>query len=278
MLKLNTLSGFGAGKGKLVNTTDFYEDLTTLSLTGDCEVCLDAGDSTSYPGSGTKWLDISGNGHDFFLGAAASVDGDEPTFNGVSGGLSSSEYFTYDGSNDMFQYDTTVPAFAQSWHKNNADFTIIFWHYFDSANAGQIICTFTGSGHTNTGMTIQAGGYQSHQFVCANGTSSPPLNFIADTPPLGGAYAGWRMTGLSLDEAAGAGGSFWVENDQYHQYSASDTFDGTYTAPDAGACDGELMLGIPDSGRKTAGVMFFSSSLTKAEMDSIYNQTKTRFL
>lgn len=49
-------------------------------------LCLDASDRNSYPGTGTTWYDVSGNGYN-----ATLTNG--PTW-------SSAGYFTFDGSND----------------------------------------------------------------------------------------------------------------------------------------------------------------------------------
>lgn len=49
-------------------------------------LCLDALDRNSYPGTGTTWFDVSGNGYN-----ATLTNG--PTWN-------SAGYFTFDGSND----------------------------------------------------------------------------------------------------------------------------------------------------------------------------------
>jgi hypothetical protein len=43
-------------------------------------LCLDAGNPVSYPGSGTTWRDVSGQGNNGIL-----VDG--PTFNSANGGV-----------------------------------------------------------------------------------------------------------------------------------------------------------------------------------------------
>ena len=43
-------------------------------------LCLDSGDSVSYPGTGTVWRDISGQ-----LNNGILVDG--PTFNSANGGI-----------------------------------------------------------------------------------------------------------------------------------------------------------------------------------------------
>jgi len=49
-------------------------------------LCLDASDRNSYPGTGTTWYDVSGNGYN-----ATLTNG--PTW-------SSTGYFIFDGSND----------------------------------------------------------------------------------------------------------------------------------------------------------------------------------
>lgn len=57
-------------------------------ITNGLVLCLDAGDRNSYPGSGTSWTDLSGNGNN-----ATFVNG--PTF--VSNNRGS---FSFDGAND----------------------------------------------------------------------------------------------------------------------------------------------------------------------------------
>ena len=57
---------------------------------------LDAGDTASYPGSGTTWTDLSGYGHNGTL-----VNG--PTFSGAGGGA-----IVFDGSNDYVNVTETA--------------------------------------------------------------------------------------------------------------------------------------------------------------------------
>jgi hypothetical protein len=76
-------------------------------ITENLVLCLDAGNSKSYPGSGTTWTDLSGNGNNGTL------------VNGVgynSGNLGS---LSFDGTND---YVTTEFRYA-----NNFDFTMCCW-------------------------------------------------------------------------------------------------------------------------------------------------------
>jgi hypothetical protein len=67
---------------------------------------LDVGASTSYPGSGTTWTDLSGNGNNGTL-----VNG--PTYNSANGGS-----IVFDGTN---QYVST--SYAPTFN----DFTVIAW-------------------------------------------------------------------------------------------------------------------------------------------------------
>ena len=60
----------------------------TRVVTDGLVLCLDAGNRRSYPGTGTVWSDLSGNGNDGTL-----TNG--PTFNGGNGGS-----IVFDGTND----------------------------------------------------------------------------------------------------------------------------------------------------------------------------------
>jgi len=84
-------------------------------------LCLDAGNTKSYPGSGTTWNDISGNGHTAIINGA--------TFN--------TDVFDFDGTNDYINANTALP---DSFFQGNS--TISFWIYFntiDSDSQGQAV-------------------------------------------------------------------------------------------------------------------------------------------
>ena len=60
---------------------------------------LDAGNTKSYPGSGTTWSDLSGNGNDGTINGATHTSG--------TGG-----YFDFDGSNDYVSFSSySQPAY-----------------------------------------------------------------------------------------------------------------------------------------------------------------------
>lgn len=77
-------------------------------VTDNLVLYLDAGDKTSYPGSGTTWHDLCGNNDTTISGATYNSDG----------------YFVLDGTNDYFEVTTDGRAnFAVQ------EFTIEFWCY-----------------------------------------------------------------------------------------------------------------------------------------------------
>lgn len=96
------------------STTRLISILAAESLMSGLLYAVDAGDLASYPGSGTQWIDTSGNGNHFDFVS-------DPAFSGTAGGLSESEYFVLDG-NDYFSL-VAGPTFDDGWAKDNGVFT-----------------------------------------------------------------------------------------------------------------------------------------------------------
>lgn len=88
--------------------------------------CLDSGDIASWPGSGQRWNDVSGNNNHFFLGTSASVEGGgiEPVFRGTPGGRSENEYFDASAVDATAIFTAEVPGLFVPFHKDNNLFTI----------------------------------------------------------------------------------------------------------------------------------------------------------
>lgn len=72
----------------------FLNSVTPPVITTGLVFYVDAGNSASYPGTGTTWTDLSGNGNNFTL-----TNG--PIYNTGNGG-----YFSFDGTNDFAQGPT----------------------------------------------------------------------------------------------------------------------------------------------------------------------------
>lgn len=242
--------------------------LSRLGLTDNLRLCLDAGDSASYT-SGQSWLDRSGNGYDFFLGATSGATTDDPTFNGVAGTLSSAEYFSFDGG-DVFQYDTTNETWMENIHKDNAQFTLMAWVYFGSFSAAQGL--FGNNASANTGFTwvVTAGALMS--LLTTNGGATV-LN-QASTYVLPATT--WVCVGLSLDEGRTLR---WFAN------GPRDTDPNTYASPSSSGATYTTQIGSRGnannrlvSGTRMASFMAWEGrALTSTEMTAVYQATRNRF-
>ena len=80
-------------------------------VTDGLVLCLDAGNPKSYPGSGTSWTDLSGNGNNGTLVNGVGYSGDN------LGSLS------FDGSND----DITITSYQLSTSDSSAPYTLSAW-------------------------------------------------------------------------------------------------------------------------------------------------------
>ena len=75
-------------------------------------LALDAGNTKSYPGSGTTWTDLSGKGNN---GSLTSMNGNN--YNSANGG-----YLDFDGSIDQINCGS-----SDDFAFGTGDFTIEFW-------------------------------------------------------------------------------------------------------------------------------------------------------
>ena len=92
-------------------------------VTDGLVLCLDAGNTRSYPGSGTTWTDLSRNGNNGTLVNGVGFDG------GNGGSLS------FDGVNDY------VSATSSDFAFGTADFTVEGWAYVTSHINWRILAT-----------------------------------------------------------------------------------------------------------------------------------------
>jgi len=87
-------------------------------VTGGLVLCLDAGNSKSYPGSGTTWTDLSGNGNNGTL------------LNGVGYNGSNLGSLSFDGIDDFVNVPSGIPTRTDT-------FTNEIWVYPTSLTGGQ---------------------------------------------------------------------------------------------------------------------------------------------
>lgn len=171
MLAVTQLAGFGGG-----GTQTLRQILTQLGLTTSLNLCLDAGDLNSYPGSGQTWSDVSGSGNHYYLGSGSGSDAADPTFNGTAGGLSQNEYFSHDGG-DYFS-PVAATTFDDNWHKNNGACTLLCVGLIPTgAGVGWAFMSNTDSGaNPNNGLRLVT-------------TTSNKIRFTYDTDNTGASGA-----------------------------------------------------------------------------------------
>ena len=258
--------------GTMMHPRRGYLDIVKkLGLLSNLKLCLDAGDINSYPGTGTQWLDVSGNGHHFDFGATTAA----PTFNGTAGRLSAAEYFSFDGG-DYFTINGSNPAWVDALHEDNALFTILLPGIWIGVGATlqRILGTYSG-GSNVPGITFAVAASEALQ-VIVRGGSGAALNQTVGGSLLNVA-GGWQSYLLGLDESVGANGIRWRKG------TATDNDTSTYTSPSVGAATFPLQIGAGGNGfqpltagSRLTGVVILNTRLSVADGLAFYNLTKGR--
>ena len=262
--------------------------ISNAGLLANAKLILDAGDSLSYDGTAQSWLDRSGGGYDFFRGTTSGAEAADPTFNGVSGGLSKNEFWSGTATTRCFRYDSANEAWMTNLHKTGAKWSVLAWVYVAAVAPSGIMWMGTMGNSNNTGVRLSMGvGAQRDQRVQVKKTGDVDVmtGRVGDTLL---SYPAWHLVGLTVDAPAGAGGGFFYLDGAYNQVSAANTWDATYTAPDTGAAAGTMEIG--DDGSGAAGGFGISADtriatmavweggvITKAQMDDVWNLTRGRF-
>jgi hypothetical protein len=255
----------------------FFNDIQVADLTDGLQQCLDAGAASSYDGSAQSWLDLTGNGYDYFLGVDGSATTTDPTFNGSAGGLSSSEYFSFDGG-DEIRYDTSNETWMSNYHKADGQGTIIFWLYV-IAGGGQQHCWSTGQGGAAEGFYITLTDAEKMYIQCVNGSIADQDSQVADTAANVNA---WNFLAWSFDESATT--AFFYQNGAINQAGGADTFTWSFGAPGTGAGQvariGRSTSGTNtmDNGTRLGGMMFWEGvNLTEANLDTLWAAQRGRY-
>lgn len=272
---ITPLSRIGAFYPETYVAESLMSTLTTLGLTTGLKLCLDAGEGDSYDGSSQSWLDLSGNGCDFFRGTTSGAQASDPTFNGVADTLSSAEFFSHDGG-DFFRYDTTNEAWMNNLHKAAIKATLLavvkpsalFKRIFGTRGAA-----------TNTGFfySVTPGTGQQSIFVRNAGVNVLSSTFTASPNP--SAADAWGVFAVSIQEGV-ASSSFFFSNGV-----ASTPATLTYTLPASGDASFTAEIGTEGNAvfpfeTGTSIAMFAAwegTALTAWQLEQIYNKVRRRF-
>jgi hypothetical protein len=220
-------------------------------VTDGLVLALDAADKNSYPGSGTTWRDMSGNGNNGTL-----VNG--PTFSLVNGG-----YINYDGIDDYAD-------FGNIFNFTTQDFTFSHWIYFNSlttttVNQGPV--TFYKGGFNNSGYYTQASSVGALVFV------TNQIGAAQVTSTAAGAVAAGAWYSVTYTRS---GSSVRIYVNGVDSTSSA----GTHINPSATGNSFRIanyQNGFIYSNMRTANFLTYNRALSASEVLQNYNATKTRF-
>ena len=211
---------------------------------------VDAGDESSYPGSGTTWTDvINGNNGTILNGA---------TYNSAQGG-----YFDFDGVDD--QVDFGNPGILESY-----PLSIDLWFYADTTDSKNdgIISKGRTRGNTSQRDFDIFGNGTNLIFVVSNG-SSYVVNISSTYPSL----AAWHHLSASWDGTTGTNGAkMFLDGSLFAQGTASATSFATGETIFAGGNRSGFFL----DGRIST-IKMYNKALSASEALQNYNASKDRY-
>jgi hypothetical protein len=227
------------------NRTDSNRiDATTkLAVQSGLVLNLDAGASTSYPGSGTTWTDLSGNGNTGTL-----TNG--PTYSSANGGS-----IVFDGTNDY----VNIPY--NSILNSSTTFTVDFWFKSNNIAPEQVFFSTTNAASLSSGYHIQV--YQS--------------KIILQVYP-GGAYTFSSQT-LSSNTFYNVSVTYNSGNIIYYiNGTSAGTANYTFTPSSIDAAIGKFTYNnsLYVNGN-IPSLKFYSRALSATEVSQNFNATRSRF-
>ena len=218
-------------------------------VTDGLVLALDAGDTNSYPGSGTTWTDLSGNGNN------ATISGTS-VWNDTYGGQ-----FDFGDVSQTTQYITLPHQAAQS---TGTSFTMEFWMK-PVSSSGKYFCSMASSDADNNYFLLQQ---NSTSFQRYTGTGNIPysnneiLQFcvVRNGSDTGTFYknGGNPTSSTSISVINGVANGGWILNQE------QDTVGGSFDANQN--YRGAFMI-----------VKLYNKALTASEIQQNFNALRGRF-
>lgn len=280
-----TYGGSGGGGGAI----------TTANLV----LSLDAGNATSYGGSGQVWNNTvvtpadsaAQTDYNFDLGSGTGSSTSDPVFTGSAG--SGSAYWAFAGGEYFgMSLGVTSTAFLKALHKTGAKFTLEAWVYHPGAAGSNINPVFS-SGASDQGGADMSRGVIFADFGTLN-TVNGKHNCVRVKQDSGGTNAlakegdtalgtGWHMLACSVD-GTGAANSFLYTDGALDPVGGSSTWNGTFSSP--GTSDpanppkvgdrGDTGFKLPN-GSRLAIFRAYNTNLSQAQLDANWSAIRTRY-
>ena len=218
-------------------------------VTDGLVLALDAGNPKSYPGSGTTWTDLSGNGNNGTL-----VNG--PTYSSSSGG-----YIEFDGTDDDCDLSSTPPI-------NGNEITFSVWNYGIEVKSSSIIWLSGSSGVRMLQVHLPWGNSIVY-FDAGNGVSTyDRVQKVVSASE----YQGWHHWTFTKNATNGTM-SIYLDNSLWYSQSG-------LTLP-IGIPDTIRSIGSAGSGNYHRGyisnLQLYNRELSLQEIQQNFNATRSRF-
>jgi hypothetical protein len=237
-------------------------------VTDGLVLALDAADKNSYPGSGTIWINLSGNANNGIL-----TNG--PTFNSANGGN-----IVFDGTNDQLLFSPSssltglTSLTANMWLNIKDPGAVLFYKSDSNVNRGWFI--EYGDNVNNTG--------QNGFGFSAVSSAANIRYYIAKNQLLTGSWANYTVTWDGVfPNTSGTGVKIYINGVQNTTTVYVQAGTGTWL-PDTGADPIAFGESEPTDTANanyysgSAGVlMLYNRALSAAEVSKNYNAQKSRF-
>jgi len=213
-------------------------------VTDGLVLALDAADVSSYPGSGTTWTDLSGNGNNGTLVNGVGYSGDN------LGSLS------FDGSDDYITVSNVQP--------NTNNFTISVWVYKFNNTSNDYIWDFGANGGTlSSGTDISGYGFRYYNSTLGTGSNMYTQGTIPEINK-------WYNVVISRN----SGTSSMYINGSFITSSSGDTHNISSTTLTIGDHGGS---GIYSHHGYISNFSIYNKALTAAEIQQNFNALRGRF-
>jgi hypothetical protein len=229
--------------------------VTTSIITGGLILNLDAGNTSSYQGTGTLWTDLSGNGNNGTL------------FNGTSYNSDNTGTILFDGVNDYALTDNTNSIGLY----NNIGFTVCFFNYRTANTSYQ---GYVGGGD-NSGFQVYG--------------NSNPNKILVELGKIGGGYSSfgttlefpsnqWSFTCVKYDAVASTIDIY--QNNNRQTFTSANGVSGinVYNL----SVIKKIFIGNPNMasryfGGKLNNIMLYNRVLSNAEVTTNFDSLKSRY-
>ena len=248
---ISTASGFWTLEEQSVAIRkELWPGLIIPIVTDGLILHLDAGDSSSYPGSGTTWTDLSGNGNNGTLTNGL-------TYSSADGGA-----IVFDGSNESVTTGNQLDPVADGLFADSSSFwSVTSWFNSDTVASGDRAITGKGGG------TGSAATYVTYQ-------SSGNLNV--------------RLRGGTITTVSSISANTWYQvTVTWDGTTAKSYLNGAFTTNlavgTASKQTNNFCIGATNSGGSTffdgkiSSTLVYSKALTASEITQNYNSLRGRY-